>query len=197
MERESKLNTSSPSAAGGASNPYQVGLHAGDSLSSDNSPTHVVRSALLKHERAIRSYTMLVYCGGCFAVGCGGIAMVMILKGAEQDFDWVPALLSLAVGVYQFWSGRELRRFTKAGRIAILPTVAFWLCCFPIGTIGAVHLLILMFGQTGRELFTERYHRVMRETPEMTPKDSRLLRGLLLLTALVMGFGLILTLFAT
>jgi hypothetical protein len=159
-----------------------------------------IRRAHLSHEASIRSFGLLYFVGGAIAVLAGvgmlvfGIFAVAGGQGTNDGMAFVLMLLFAAlyasIGALQVATGRGLRKLNSMGKNGGTFLGAIGLIGFPIGTIISSYLLYLIWSAKGKYIFSSEYQQVLKATPHVVYKTSKIVWVLAILLFILVFLGI-------
>jgi hypothetical protein len=137
-----------------------------------------VRRYYLTHEASVQSIGSLYYLS---AVMLSVMLLAMIFGKAGGLFD--PQTLVICVGMIglSVVFGRGLRTLRPWVRIPVGIFAGIGLLGFPLGTLISAYILYLLFSRKGAMVFSPGYQEIIRQTPHIRYRTSKLAMGCLLL----------------
>jgi len=179
-------------------NPFAAPLTMDYAADLDTRPAAIIRQQYLSHEASIQSVGSLYLLGCILVVVGGGIMTYMAISGAAQNGSVGAMELGflLGIGIGQGFIAVGLRGLKSWARIPASLFAGLGLLAFPLGTLINGYILYLLLSAKGRMVFSPEYREVIRQTPEIKYKTSKillffvfLLVGLLVLgvVALIVG----------
>lgn len=198
-------------------NPYaSPALSAGAALAADLADAESVRKAHAKHELGVRQLGALCYLAGLGTVLAAAAIPFVEISSRNQSIASDPTAVGRGVGpaeslvfifmvvfcfglgVIYFATGWGLRRLLPWSRWMLVGLSLVSMISPPFGTAIGAYGLYLALSQKAKVVFSPAYQEVMRETPHLKPKTSRivtilaaLLIGLILLTVIGVGLELL------
>lgn len=178
-------------------NPYEApsaDLHLGFGDPKLASSAVALRSEYLRHEGAVRSIGTLYFLSSAFFV-------LMIPSGLMITAEATTLGLGIiaACGLFAalfIWMGISIRRLDARVRLAVGILSGIGLLNLPIGTLINGYILLLVFGEKGKVVFSEEYARAREQTPHMKYKTPRATKICLLVLLALIVAGLLLTVMA-
>lgn len=159
----------------------------------DTRPAAIVRQQYLSHEASVQSVGSL-YSLGCLLtlVGGGLMTYYMVLSSSVQNNPVVRmGLLLVGLGVAQGFLGYGLSKLKWWARIPASLFAGLGLLAFPIGTLINGYILYLLLSAKGKMVFSAEYREIIRQTPEIKYRTSKILWFFLfvLLGLIALGIG--------
>ena len=151
-----------------------------------------VRHSHIGHEKSIQAFGLLFFLGGIIAILLSTFLATALFSeinnGAtnsaeKKAISLVMGLLGInaLLGVLQIAVGHGLRKLNSLGKIGGTFFAAIGLFGFPIGTLFSAYLLYLLWSAKGQLVFSSQYRDIMKGTPHVVYKTSRIVWGILIL----------------
>ena len=169
----------------------------------DLSNTESIRRHYLKHEASVKSIGLLYYFSAFFPI-LGSVVLLIatiagqaLMKGtdeaqADELMISIAILVGLLIsGLIMFYVGKGLRALNPKIKIPVGIFSAIGLLSFPFGTIINGCILYLVFGKKGKTVFSEQYREVVRQTPHIKYKTSRIVIVFAVILGVVICAGII------
>lgn len=194
------FDVADPPASQDAVNPYASPLaEEAAPGAGPASGAEAKRKRLLSHESNIKSMGSLFVLGsvimcllGALNLVLGGLALVAggdALAVGLQSF--LVGAFATGLGVFQGWTGLQLRKCSPAARIPAIFLSAIGLLGIPIGTLMNAFFLYLIVGKKGKEVLTTEYQQVIASTPHIKQKTSIIVWIFVGLLVVVVGLALV------
>jgi len=156
-----------------------------------------IRRSHLNHEASIRSFGFIYYLGGglLLLMGCGWIGFGLMPTNVQQPnasfaATTVMAGLWVVIGLLQIFVARGMRTLNPIGRIGGSLFGLIGLLFIPVGTLISVYLLYLLLSAKGRFIFSPQYQEVMKATPNIVYKTSKIIVVLAVALLLLLTLGI-------
>ena len=150
-----------------------------------------IRNAFFKHERAVKSISVL-YIFGCFFVAIYLIALMFLAYSDPQarPYALIGMVVLLLLIWFFAWIARGLRRLDPRIRIPVTLLSVIGLLGVPLGTILSAYILYLIYCEKGKYVFSPEYAAIVVRTPHIRPRISIIVWILLVLLGvlILMGF---------
>lgn len=195
-------------------NPYaSPALPTGTVLAADLADAESVRKAHARHELGVRQLGAVWYLFGLGGVLAAAAIPFVVVSQQRESINSYPTAVERGVGPMESFmllfmaafcigfgaiylaTGWGTRRLLPWSRWALVGVSLFSMINPPFGTAVGAYGLYLALSQKAKVVFSPAYQQIMRETPHLRPKTSRivavlaaLLIGLIFLA--VIGFGL-------
>lgn len=175
------------------SNPYAVTTDQINDYSLGGDAV-AIRKRFISHEASVRSIGLLYWLGGILAILCS-LAYVGLGIGFLSDARTMPTAIFMlmfspvmaALGVFQIFVARGLRRLTPWARIGASVVSVIGLLGFPFGTIISAYFLYLLLSRKGEYVFSPEYKAIIDATPGIKYRTSPIIWVLLGLLFLLLG----------
>ncbi|MGN6134423.1 MAG: hypothetical protein ACTHOU_07965 [Aureliella sp.] len=154
----------------------------------------LIRKQFISHEASVRSIGLLYWLGGILAILCS-LAYVGLGIGFLSDARTMPTAIFMlmfspvmaALGIFQIFVARGLRRLTPWARIGASVVSVIGLLGFPFGTIISAYFLYLLLSRKGEYVFSPEYKAIIDATPGIKYRTSPIIWVLLGLLVLLLG----------
>jgi len=148
------------------------------------------RQEYLKHEKSVRTVTLLFFLGGGMAV-CVGISRIVATTMLTQGVGSVNGAIILLLGLCHVvvWFG--LRRFQAGARIPAIVLSCVGLLGFPIATLFSIYNLTKLLQQKTKVILSDEYRTAIEQTPHIKCRASRGVWSVLFLFLLVIAIGVL------
>jgi hypothetical protein len=175
------------------SNPYAVTTDQINDYSLGGDAV-AIRKRFISHEASVRSIGLLYWLGGILAILCS-LAYVGLGIGFLSDARTMPTAIFMlmfspvmaALGIFQIFVARGLRRLTPWARIGASVVSVIGLLGFPFGTIISAYFLYLLLSRKGEYVFSPEYKAIIDATPGIKYRTSPIIWVLLGLLFLLLG----------
>lgn len=154
-------------------NPFAAPETRSWSGDADSRPAAAIRRAYLDHEASIQSIGLLyiIGCGLCIASG----AFIGLLAFGEEYppvSEHVSSFIIIGLGFILGMIGSGLRQLRRWTRIPVTLLAIVGLVAIPVGTIINGYILYLLFSSKGAMVFSDEYHEIVRQTPDIKYRTS-------------------------
>lgn len=175
-------------------NPYQAPAAPLEPSGVEATEGEVIRQKHLSHEASVKSVGSLYLIGG---VGCIVFSIYSTLGAAVLQANPVFSAVLAGFGIAQCLVALGLRRFRGWARYLTGLLSGIGLLGFPIGTIINGYILYLLFSAKGSMVFSDKYQRIIEQTPHIEYKTSFLVKIFIALLFVVVGFAFLAALFVS
>lgn len=168
-------------------NPYRPPTSAliGDQLDDDRNDAERIRTDHIKHEAAVRSIGTLYWIGGVGNI-LVGLGMMLGSSGATAGLA-----IALGIGTLCILIGSGIRKLRRWTRIPVTIFGVLGLLMIPVGTFINAYVLYLIYCEKGKTVFAPEYQEIMRATPHVKHKTSKIVWVFLILLVGVFVFAII------
>jgi hypothetical protein len=131
-----------------------------------------IRHRFFKHERAIKSISLIFTLGYLFLGVLLLVLMIDAIKLSNPSFTIMIVIIFLPFIILYYWIARGLRKLNPSVRI---PATLFSLpgiFIFPLGTVLTAYILYLIHCEKGNYIFSPEYRHVIMETPHIQIRTS-------------------------
>lgn len=145
------------------------------------------RRYYLGHEASIQSIGSLYYLGAAITV----IMLIVLVLGVPRGLEPGPLVILCGMIGLSVIFGRGLRALQPWVRIPVGIFAGIGLLGFPVGTLISAYILYLLFSRKGAMVFSPAYQDIIRQTPYIRYRTSKLAIGCLLLFLALVVFGIV------
>lgn len=177
-------------------NPFAAPESMEYAVNTDSRPAALIRQKYLSHEASVQSVGSLYLLGSLVTLLAGGFLTYIVLSGSDPGSrDTGASLLLLGLGFAQGFLAVGLNKLNRWARITATLFAGLGLLAFPIGTLINGYILYLLLSAKGKMVFSDEYREVIRQTPDIKYRTSKVLWFFLLLFLGLIGFGIVAALF--
>ena len=175
-------------------NPFQAPRAWPDGEDWPSDHPEAIRRRYLSHEASAKSIGSLHLCGGLV---CILIAIGLWFMPLQRSILNGPAISLALAGVVMFVFAVAAHRLKRWSRLpSSVLAVVTGLAAFIVGIPIAAYFLYVMFSANGQMVYSEEYREIIEQTPHVKYKTPAIAWTVLLLVIGLIGFGVVISLFA-